>query len=173
MNINIFFITVSIGLLSIFFLFKPLDIKQRDFVDIPIFELKSFTMYELDTNGLITVMKGDNAIRYSNRYKVSNIDYTDNSRKYLASMKADSGLFKDEVVDLIGNVNYQREDGLSFRTQKASYNKKTKVAYTDMDYISFMGDNKIVGSSLKYDNILKRITSKNVRVKYQLKEDSR
>jgi len=173
MNINIFFVTVSIGLMSIFFLFKPMDIKQRNFVDVPIFELKSFTLYELNTKGLITVMRGDKAIRYSDRYKVSNINYTDNSKEYLANMKADRGLFKDKVVDLIGHVDYQREDGLNFKTQKATYNKKTKIAYTNTDYISYMGENEIVGTSLRYDNRLNRIKSKNIRAKYQLQEDNK
>jgi len=173
MNINIFFIIISVGLATIFFAFKPLDIKQRTFVDVPIFELKSFTLYELNTKKLITIMKGDKAIRYNDRYKVSKIDYTDNSRKYLANMKADNGLFKDKIVNLVGNVDYNREDGLSFKTQEGSYNKETKVAYTNTDYISYMGTNKVVGSSLRYDSLLNRVKSKDVRAIYQLKEDNR
>jgi len=171
MNINIFFIVVSAGLLSIFLLFKPLDIKQRNFVDVPIFELQSFTLYELNQKGLITVMIGDKATRYSDRYKVSNINYTDNSKEYLANMKADNGLFKDDIVSLNGDVNYQREDGLNFQTQRAIYNKKTKVAHTDTKYISFMGKNRVVGSSLRYDNLLNKVKSENVTANYQLKED--
>jgi len=172
MNINIFFIIISAGLATIFFAFKPLDIKQRKFIDVPIFELKSFTLYELNKEKLITIMSGDKAIRYTNRYKVSNINYTDNSREYLANMKADSGVFKNKIVNLIGNVDYNREDGLSFKTQKASYNKKTKVAYTNTNYISYLGSNKIIGSSLRYNSRLNRVKSKNVRAKYKLKEDN-
>jgi len=173
MNVNIFFVIVSVGLIGIFVFFKPLDIKQRDFVDVPVFELGAFTLYELDTNGLITVMVGDEAVRYSDRYKVSNINYTDNSKKYLANMKANKGLFKDNIVYLDGDVAYQREDGLSFTSQKARYNKKIKVAYTDTDYIAYMGKNMVAGSSLRYDNLLKKVKSENVKARYQLKEDNR
>jgi len=173
MNINIFFIAISAGLISIYLFFKPLDIKQRDFIDIPIFELSYFTLYEIDKNALVTVMNGDKAVRYSNRYKVSSIDYTDNSKKYLVNMKANNGVFKDEVVNLYGDVKYKREDGLSFETQKARYNKKTKIAYVDTNYVSHMGANEIVGSSLIYNNLLKRVKSTDIRVKYQLKEGSR
>lgn len=173
MNVNIFFVIVAAGLMSIFLFFKPLHIKQRKFVDVPVFELGAFTMYELDTQNLITVMTGTKATRYSNRYEVSNINYTDNSKDYLANMKADRGLFKDEVVYLNGNVDYQREDGLVFKTQKATYNKKTKVASTDTDYISYMGDNEIVGTSLRYNSFSKRVKSKNIVARYQLKEDNK
>ncbi|MEA3331304.1 MAG: LPS export ABC transporter periplasmic protein LptC [Campylobacterota bacterium] len=171
MNINIFFLFISIGLLMIFFLFKPLDIKEREFVDIPVFELKSFTLYELNTKGLSTIMIGDSAIRYSDRYRVSNINYTDNSKEYIANMKADNGTYKDEIVNLNGNVIYQREDGLSFETQKASYNKKTKIAYANTDYISYMGTNRVVGKSLIYNNLSKRVKSQSVVAKYQLQEE--
>jgi len=171
MNINIFFITVLFGLMAIFFLFKPLDIKQRNFIDVPIFELRSFTLYELNQKGLITVMIGDKATRYSDRYSVSNINYTDSSKGYLANMKADNGLYKNDILKLNGNVDYQREDGLVFKTQKATYNKKTKIAHTNTKYVSYMGENKVVGSSLRYDNLLKKVKSKNVTANYQIKED--
>ena len=157
----------------IFFLFKPLDIKERDFVDVPVFELKAFTLYELNTKGLSTVMRGDSAIRYSDRYRVSNINYTDNSKEYIANMKADNGTYKDEFVKLNGNVIYQREDGLSFETQKATYNKKTKIARAVTDYISYRGSNKVVGKSLIYNNMSKTIKSKSVVAKYQLQEEQR
>ena len=173
MNINIFFVIVSFGLLSIFILFKPLGVEQKNFVDVPIFELNSFTLYELDTKGLVTLMKGDEAIRYSDRYQVSNINYTDNSKKFFVNMKANNGLFKDEVVSLSGDVNYKRGDGLNFKTQKASYNKKTKIAYIDTKYIAYMGENEITGSSLEYNNRLNIAKSKNIVAKYQLQEDTK
>jgi len=65
---------------SIYIFFKPLNIKQQAFVDVPLFELKNFMMYELDTKGLRTIMLGNSATRYSNRYTVQDIDYTDNEK---------------------------------------------------------------------------------------------
>ncbi len=152
--------------------FKPLDIKQQEFVDVPLFQLTSFTLHELDESGLITLMKGSEATRYSNRYKVNNIDYTDNSKKYIANMKADNGLYmdKNELLDLEGKVLYNREDGLTFKTEKLIYNKKTSIVNADNDYILYRGDNKVIGNSLVYNNNLNIVKSKNVVVRYQLKE---
>nr|WP_321265605.1 LPS export ABC transporter periplasmic protein LptC [uncultured Sulfurimonas sp.] len=172
MNINIFFIGISLGLLMIFIGFKPLDIKQKEFIDVPLFELEVFTLHELSKNGLVTLMKGNKAIRYSNRYNVSNINYTDNSKEFLANMRADKGLYRDkkEIIDLEGNVIYNREDGLVFESQEARYNKITSIATTTKDYVMYRDKDKVVGTSLIFDNANKKIKSKNVVANYQIKE---
>ena len=157
--------------MMIFFLFKPLDIKQQEFVDIPMFELSSFTLLELDNKGLTTLMSGSVATRYSDRYKVKNIDYTDNSKKYIANMRADSGVYKNEIVDLKDNVFYSREDGLSFKTQSVVYNKQTNLAHTDKEFITLKGDESISGTSFVYNNISKKFESTDVIVKYNMTEE--
>jgi len=154
----------------IFFIFKPLDIKQQIFDDIPLFEISSFTLYELNTESLITLMRGDKSVRYNNRYTVSNIDYTDNSKKYIANMRANNGIYKDTIVDLTGDVRYIREDGLVFETQKAIYDKKTNITYIENDFSSIGQDYKLDGRELKYNNILNTAIANRVTVTYQLKE---
>ncbi|MBU1658373.1 LPS export ABC transporter periplasmic protein LptC [bacterium] len=170
MNINVFFLIVSLGLMMIFFLFKPLDIKKQKFIDVPLFELSSFTLFELNNEGLSTIMKGLKAIRFNNRYEVENLNYTDNSKVYIANMSANNGLYKDDVISLRGDVTYSREDGLVFQTQEATYNKKTKIAFTDKDFIAYRGTDKITGSSLVYNNSLNTTKSKNVIAQYTLEE---
>lgn len=134
------------------------------------FELTSFTLHELNRVGLQTVMTGDDAIRYEDRYTVSNINYTDNSKDYIANMKAKQGLYKDNIVELEEDVVYTREDGLTFETSKAIYNKNTSIATADNDYTSYRGENVVNGSFVKYNNSLNRVNSKNVTATYQLKE---
>jgi LPS export ABC transporter protein LptC len=156
----------------IFVGFKPLDIKQQEFVDVPLFQLEAFTLHELNENGLITLMKGSKAIRYNDRYNVINMDYTDNSKKFIANMRADKGLYRDvdDVINLNGNVIYNREDGLIFESDEATYNKKSAIAHTNKDYVMYRGKDIVVGTSLRYDNNLNKIKSKNVIAKYQIKE---
>ena len=170
MNINIFFSLLFLGLAMIFVFFKPLHLKEQSFVDVPVFELNFFTLHELDIFGLSTLMTGDNSVKYDDRYLVTNIDYTDNSRKYTANMKADEGLYKDDTVVLSGDIVYIREDGLTFKTDKAVYDKKTEIIQTDSEFISFRTTNTINGSALKYHNDSQNIEAKNVTIKYQLKE---
>jgi len=147
-----------------------MTIKQQKFGEIPMFELTSFTLYELNRVGLQTLMLGDNAIRYEDRYTVSNINYTDNSRDYIANMQAKYGLYKDNIIDLKEDVVYAREDGLNFETSRVIYNKNSSIATADSDYVSYQGENVIQGSFVKYNNSLNRVKSKNVTATYQLKE---
>ncbi len=170
MNVNIFFLALILGLLGIFVYFKPLYIKEKIFVDVPLFELNNFTLYELDKYGLKTLMSGDSTVKYSDRYEVHAINYTDNSKKYMANMQSDYGIYKDDNVILSGNIEFIREDGFTFETDKARYNKLQNTLTTDGSYKSFREGNSIIGSSLKFNNVLNRIKSSNVTVTYQLEE---
>jgi len=154
----------------IFFFFKPLNIKEQKFVDVPLFEIKSFNLYELNTKGLKTLMSGENAFKYSDRYKVKNIDFTDNSKNYIANMKANDGLYKKNMIYLDGNVSYAREDGLTFESQHVIYNKKTSIVTSKSNYIAHMGENKMIGTFIRYNTHLNKMKSKNVVVEYKLKE---
>ncbi len=156
--------------MMILFLFKPLEIKESSFGDVELFSISSFTMYEFDSHGLITLMNGTKAIRYSDRYRVDDIDYTDNSKEYVANMKSNSGIYKGDIVYLDGDIVYVREDGLTFETQKATYNKKTSIAIADGDYLLYRGANRVIGKGLHYNSSLEKVASKNVTAKYQLKE---
>ncbi|MDD2789336.1 MAG: LPS export ABC transporter periplasmic protein LptC [Sulfurimonas sp.] len=171
MNINGFFILIFIGLTMIFTLFKPLNIKTQDFVETPLLDIQTFTLYELDTVGITTLMHGESALRFDDRYVVAKIDYTDNAKKYRATMLADSGIYKDNIVNLSGNIVYNREDGLVFKTQKANYDRIAKVASSPTDYTAFMGKSSMKGTSLKYQSEDKKLESTKVNIVYQLKEE--
>ncbi len=154
----------------IFFLFKPLNIKQQTFTDVPLFKLSDFTLYELNQEGLTTLMTGTHATRYSNRYVVSNINYTDNSKDFIANMKAKDGLYKDKTVDLSGGVVYHREDGLVFKTQKITYNKETTILKANQKFVMYRGDDTMTGSSIVYNNKLNKVRATNIEAQYKLQE---
>jgi LPS export ABC transporter protein LptC len=154
----------------ILFLFKPLDIKEQKVKDVPMLELENFESMELNEKGLSALTKGTKGIRYSNRYYVTDLDYTDNADEYMANIKSDSGIYKDDIINLSGNIVYKREDGFIFKTQKASYNTKTKIAESKTSYVSQMDGHIVNGSSIKYNNALGILDSKNVIANYKLKE---
>lgn len=159
--------------MMILFLFKPMEIKQHAFKEVPLFTISNFTMHELDQKGLVTLMNGSKAERFTNRYRVENMDYTDNSKEYMANMKSNYGVYKNEVVHLDGDILYVREDGLTFETQKAVYNKKTAIATANGDFVLYRGSNRVTGEKLKYNNSLETIESKNVKAIYKLEESKR
>lgn len=145
--------------------------KQQKFVDVPLFELSTFITYEINKIGLDTMMLGTRAIRYTNRYTVDNINFTDNTKEYIANIKANTGVYKQDILTLNGNVVYTRADGLILETSKAIYNKTNGITTIDNDYVLYKGDNKVIGSSAKYNGVSNKIVSKNVTAKYQIKEN--
>jgi len=170
LNINYFLSLIVICLSMIYFLFEPMKLKKTEFSEVAQFSLLSFTLYELDKIGLTTLMKGDEAIRYKNRYVVKNIDYSDNSKEYIVNMKAKNGLYKDETVYLNGDVRFQREDGLNFFSQEVPYNSTTDIAVSEVDYIAYINLNQIQGSKIIYDNKNNIIKSKNIYAIYNMQE---
>ncbi len=170
MSINYFFSSLLISLLMIFFLFKPMEIKQQKFEDVPLFTISDFTMYELDIKGVTTLMNGVKAAKYSDRYTIEKMDFTDNSKNYQANMKSNSGVYKNSTVYLNGDIVYIGKDGLTFKTQKATYDRKTTIATADSKYLLYRGSNRINGENLKYNGSLERVESKNVIAKYQIEE---
>ncbi|MBD3823240.1 MAG: LPS export ABC transporter periplasmic protein LptC [Epsilonproteobacteria bacterium] len=168
MNINLFFILIFIGLGSIFLFFKPLEVKQESFEDVPLFELSHFTLYELNREKLSTVMHGDKAIRFDNRYRVDGINYTDNSEYYVANMRSNLGIYKDDIVDLKGDVTYTREDGLTFETQHATYDKIKGIASTNVRFLAYRGSDRVEGAGLLYENKENKARAKGVSAVYNL-----
>lgn len=127
-------------------------------------------MYELDTHGLKTMMLGLEAFRYQDRYTIDDIDHTDHSKTHISNLKADFGIYKDDVLDLDGNVSLVRDDGLSYETQKALYYKKEGLLVVDTDYKLSQGDNVLRGSYIDHNNLTGKIHSKNIYAKYIIKE---
>jgi LPS export ABC transporter protein LptC len=165
---NIFFIFISSILLSILFLFNPSEFQEKDHTDIALFNIYTFTMYEFDKNGLLTIINGEDGTRYKDRYEIKDINYTDNSQKFSADMKANHGTYKNEVVNLDGDVVYIREDGFTFESQEAVYNTKTSIAKVDQDFVLYQDKNNVEGSSLVYNNKLNKTEFSNVIAKYQI-----
>nr|WP_295005912.1 LPS export ABC transporter periplasmic protein LptC [Sulfurimonas sp.] len=165
-----FFGFILSSLVIIFVLFKPLDVKKQEFIDVPIFEITSFNMYELNNKGLQGLMIGNSALRYSDRYEVTNIDYTENTKMNISNMKAKRGLYQGETVSLFGNVNYVRADGLTFESQKMIYDKHTSQLSSTTPFLAYKEGNSIKGDSMKYNKKRKFIESQNVKVTYQLQE---
>ena len=161
---------VFVALMLIFVIFKPITIAQQEFKDVPMLNVGEFTLYELDTKGLKTIMTGKKALRFSNRYTVDEIDYTDNSNAFVANMKANYGIYKAHSADLKGAVSYVREDGITFNTDTMHYDTKTGIASTKDPYTAQKGESKMVGKGVVYDAKHKTMKSKKVEIRYKLED---
>jgi len=169
-NINIFFTAIIAGLIAILFLFKPIQLKKQDFGEIALLKLEKFTITELSDQGLSSVLRGTTGTRYKNRYVINNLDYIDNEDKFTVNLKAKVGNYKNNILDLTGDVEYIRADGLSFASQRAIYNEKSKIVKSPVKYTSRMNNHIAKGSSIEYNSISKITKSKNITINYKLKE---
>jgi hypothetical protein len=147
-----------------------MNLKKTKDKEIAQFSLENFTMHELSKNGLLSKMSGDTGIRYTNRYVINNIDYTDNSKDFISNMKAKNGLYKQNIVYLNGDVGFTRDDGLKFFSQKVIYNKVKDMVSSNVEYIAYMGENYILGDSIVFDNNKNTVKSKNINAVYILEE---
>jgi hypothetical protein len=147
-----------------------MNLKKTEDKEISQFSLEYFTLYELSKDGLVSQMSGDDGIRYTNRYIVSNMDYTDNSKEFISNMKAKNGIYKQNIVYLNGDVAYKRDDGLRFFSQKVIYNKTKDIVSSDVEYIAYMGENYIFGDSVVVNNKKSTIKSKKINAIYNLEQ---
>jgi len=135
----------------------------------PLIELKSFSMYEFDKDGLSSITIGSSSNRYKKYTSIKNLDYTDNSDKLRVNIKAKKAKYINNTITLNGDVIYTREDNVVFKSQEAIYNKVKNTMDTSKKYVLYQGKNIIKGSSLHFNNNLDKIKSKNVTVIYKTK----
>ncbi|MEA3373563.1 MAG: LPS export ABC transporter periplasmic protein LptC [Campylobacterota bacterium] len=169
MNVNYFFSILTLGLIAVFMLFRPMVIEKQEKKEIALLDLKKFTVYELKQSGLQSVMKGSSGERYDNRYEVYDANFTDNSHAYLQNMVSDFARYQGEKVYLERNVHYARADGLSFMSDEAFYNQKKGVAKTKGPFTVVQNQDKIDGTALYYNSKKGIVKAKKVTGYYTLK----
>ncbi|WP_345991176.1 LPS export ABC transporter periplasmic protein LptC [Sulfurimonas sp. HSL-1716] len=173
MNINFYFIYISVGLAMIYLFFHPMKMEKLDKGEIAQLELTKFTIYDLDKEGLKSIFQGTKGYRYLDRYEIFDVNYTDNSKEQIANITSNFGIYKDYIVDLYGNLIYKRADGLTYKSDDGNYNQRTGVLKTKSKYISYRNNDRITGNSLMYDSKHGHATSKDVSAVYQLKNSEK
>ena len=162
---NYFFVAIALVLAAILFLFKPVEIKEqnREGVEVAELELRNFTLYELDVNGLQNIMIGREGYRFKDRIEVNDIDYTDSTRKLQNNVQADFGVYRGvDLITLKGNVRYYREDGMKFKSNKALINQKEETITADGPFTMDKFADNVVGTDLFHDTKNGLSTAKDV-----------
>jgi len=174
MTVNSFFLLLIIGLTGIYVFFSPMNIQMKYEEDIAMLDLNKFTMYKIDTTGLLSIMTGSSGKRFINRkdytqhYKVYDINFTDASHQFLQNMISDFALYKDEKVFLEGNVRYNRVDGLLFLSDEAQYNHRNSVVTTQGPFTIVEAGNWIVGKKLYYNSVREVAKGEDIKGVYTL-----
>jgi LPS export ABC transporter protein LptC len=147
-----------------------MSIHQSIAKEIPIFEFRDFTMYELDNHSLQMQMKGSQASKYQDRYEIDNINYLDNTQQNRANMVAQHGTYKDDVILLDGDVFYKslNKTKFTFHTKKARYEKRKSLIISDSNYTITFDHGSMRGVFLQYNTKNKTLYSKDVTANYTI-----
>ncbi len=170
MRLTHFFIILFLFSASLFILLKPSSyVKNRD-GKIAQLEIEDFTVYELNTDGVKSVLSGTIGRQFSTHYEVENAHYVENKKELSEHIYSDVGRFEKEIAYLDDNVRYFREDGLSFESDHAVYNTKKESLYIPKSFILTQNENIIYGQELRYDSVSGRVSAQKVDANYYLED---
>ncbi len=168
MSLNLFFLAIAAGLVSIFVFFRPMDIEKSQQKEIALLDLHQFTVYELGQGGLQSIMKGSSGERFEKRYEVRDANFTDNTRPYIQNMQSDFALYDSQKIYLEQHVKYERADGLTFRSNEATYHQVKGIATTKGEFVIDQGADQVHGRALRYNTQTGVIKAKQIRATFTL-----
>ncbi len=171
LNINTFLFLISAILFSIFVFIKPFDIHKAETKEVAMLELNDFVIYELDTKGLNTKLIGAHAFKFTNRYEIDDVDYTDSKNELSDNLTAKFGKYQDDIIDLKGEVHYTRVDGIHFESDEAQYKNKLGVVSTQKDFKLYQDKSWFHGTKLFFNTKKETYNAKSVTGSYQLLEE--
>lgn len=174
MSVNTFFLLLFGGLLGIYLFFTPMKIKEKENKEVAMLDLADFSVYKFDPNGLQSIMKGLTGKRFSDRYEVTDVNYTDDNGVFIQNIKADFALQKDEDVFLEGNVRYKRSDSKMFLSDEAQYHHGSSILTTQGPFTIVDNSDWLIGTKLYYDSANEIAKGEHIKGTYtllQTKED--
>ncbi len=167
-TINTFFLLVSLLLIAIFFLFKPMDIETYDNNDTAMLELKNFQLYDIGSEGLRMMLQGEFGKRYAERYEVYAINYTSHVDHNEQNIAAQAAVYQDNILYLSGNIVYQKGMDFMFRSNEAQYDENRHMATTMGMFELKTGEGIFKGHALEYHTEADIVRAKTVSALYDL-----
>lgn len=170
MRITHFFAFLFLLSFALFLFLKPQEYKRPSDEKIPQLEIEDFTLYELDKEGVQSVVSGTLGRQYISYYEVQNAHYIENKNKFGQHLYADKGRFEKEIAYLDENVRYFREDGLSFESDHAVYNTKEELLYVPEKFIFTQNENIVYGTELHYNSVTGEVLAQDVDASYYVEK---
>ena len=168
MSINFFFVLVLSALVGMYAYFKPTMFKEETKVEVPKFELESFSVYEISALGIDRFFQGEHGKRFENRYEVSSAKFSNNSKTLFESISANNALYKDDIITLDGNVHYIRADGLQFHSDEGKYDTPHSLVTTRGNFVITQNNNRVNGTQLQLNTKSHTVSANAVSGSYQL-----
>jgi len=170
MNVVTFYLLVGAVLGSIFLFFKPMKVDLAEPGELAQIELDRFVVYEVTTTGVKTILGGSHALRFADRYEVSDLNLTDRSKEHIETMWAKFGIYREPLVSLRENVHYERDDGIDFETGSADYNRSSGQMVAAGPFVLWQGHDRVEGEDLIYNSQSGEISAKKIVGNYTVKD---
>ncbi|MCK9372893.1 MAG: LPS export ABC transporter periplasmic protein LptC [Sulfuricurvum sp.] len=168
MSINFFFVFLLGAMLSMFAYFKPSSAHNTMSGEIPKIELESFVIYEVEPQGVKRFFEGKEGKLFDERYEITSAKFSNNTKHLLESIQSDHALYQADFITLNGNVRYQREDGLQFRSEEGTYDQNRSIIRTEGDFVITRNRNRIEGTKLYYNIDDDTVSADAIRGSYHL-----
>jgi len=170
MNITVFYLLIGAVLGSMFLFFKPLQVDIASPGELAQIELDRFVVHEVTDAGVKTILAGNHARRFEDRYEVDELNLTDRSQGHVEKMHATKGLYRAPLISLRDNVRFERDDGVVFETQSADYNQTSGEVSTNGSFVLWQAKDRIDGTDLRYNTKSGKISAKQIVGNYTLKD---
>jgi LPS export ABC transporter protein LptC len=170
MNIQLFLIVLGAMMAIIFLAFKPIDVKQPDHTEVAQLELTNFTVYEIDTKGVENALVGTLGKRFTNRYEVEHVTFTDASKPQLEIMHAEHGRYQGDMIYLERSVSFEQEDGMRFESEEAQYDVNASLVTTKGPFTITSKESHMSGEKLAFQTKINRIHAQHINASITLEQ---
>jgi len=170
MKLTHFYIILFLFSLSLFVFLQPESYAKNSDEQVAQLEIEDFSVYEINTNGVKSVLSGTSGQQFSTHYQVENAHYIENKKDFSEHLYSDVGRFEKNVAYLNDNVRFFREDGLSFESNHAVYDTKNESLYVKDNFILTQSENVIYGHELHYDTVSGQLSAQGVDANYYLED---
>jgi len=170
MRITHFFVLLFLFAITLLVFLKPQEYQKNSQEHTAQLEIEDFSIYEINKEGVQSVVSGTLARQYVDYYEVENAHYIENKNHLGEHLYADLGKFEKEIAYLNENVRYFREDGLSFESDHAVYDTQKELLYIPKSFILTQNENIIYGNELKYNVKTGKMSAEKIDANYYLEE---
>jgi len=151
MSVNTLFTTIGLFLIAVYLLFRPSEAMKETEEEVAQLELHDFSLYDVSSEGLNSVLKASYGKKYTDRYEAADVNFSDTSQAEPIAMQAVVAHYKDHRVKLSQDVHYRQGDDFLFVSDEATYDQNRSVATTEGAFEIFYGAHRISGEKLFYD----------------------
>lgn len=169
MSLNLFFLLLIALLMGMYGYFNP-DYSALDKnKEIPQIELSHFTLYEISQKRIDHILEGEEGKKFEAYYVITSAKFGDNTKNLFQSIRSDHADYRNDILNLEGNIHYVRQDGLEFRSKEGVYNAKESLIQTQGAFVITQNANRIDGTTLHYNTAQDTVSADRVCGVYQLK----